>query len=140
MHLPSVTTPIQIRFTDLDQLGHVSNSIYPQYLDMGRIDLYHAIEAELKERDASEMQPINVVARLEIDFLSEIRLEHTVTVETWCEHIGKKSMRLCQEIHTDGNCAARATVVLVGMDPKTRQTMIYPQHWLPAKKSASKNQ
>ena len=101
MKLPIVRTPIMLRFTDIDPLGHVSNSVYPQFLDMGRIDMYHAIEAEIEKLKLTDVQPINVVASLKIDFISEVRLEHEVHVETWCERIGNKSMTLGQEIFTD---------------------------------------
>ena len=30
-------TPIQIRFNDIDQLGHATNSVYQQYFDLGKM-------------------------------------------------------------------------------------------------------
>ena len=33
MQLPKTRTDIQVRFSDLDFLGHVSNSVYAQYFD-----------------------------------------------------------------------------------------------------------
>jgi len=133
MKLPIAKTNIQIRFTDLDQLGHVSNSIYPQYLDMGRIDHYLAVQKEIELNHLSIKQPINVVASLHINYLSEIKLTHTVFVETWCEKIGNKSMTLRQDLFADGQCAARASVVIVGIDPVTRSTVTYPREWEPSK-------
>ncbi len=131
MKLPRVKTDIQIRFTDLDQLGHVSNSMYAQYLDLGRIDLYLAIEKKLKELDLDTNQPLEVVASMKIDYLREIKISHTVHLETWCEKIGNKSMTLCQEVYADNECAAKATVIVVAIDPNTRQTVNYPVDWEP---------
>jgi len=133
MKLPIVKTAIQVRFTDLDQLGHVSNSIYPQYLDMGRIDHYLAVQKEIELNKQSIKQPINVVASLKIDYLSEIKINHSVSVETWCEKIGNKSMTLRQDIFSDDKCAARATVIIVGIDPVTKVTVTYPREWEPSK-------
>lgn len=31
------STPIQIRFNDIDQLGHATNSVYQQYFDLGKM-------------------------------------------------------------------------------------------------------
>lgn len=133
MKLPIVKTAIQVRFTDLDQLGHVSNSIYPQYLDMGRIDHYIAVQKEIEKNQLSIKQPINVVASLHIDYLAEIKITHQVSVETWCEKIGNKSMTLRQDIYADGKCVARANVVIVGIDPATKATIAYPREWEPSR-------
>ena len=32
--------PIQMRFNDVDALGHVNNSMYQQYFDLGRVDYF----------------------------------------------------------------------------------------------------
>ncbi len=39
---PSVT-PIQVRFRDLDPLGHVNNAVYLSYFETARIDCFAAI-------------------------------------------------------------------------------------------------
>lgn len=129
MKLPKVKTDIQVRFTDLDQLGHVSNSVYTQYLDMGRIDLYNAVQKLLKENNSDIVQPINVVVSLKIDYLSEIKIGQSVYLETWCEKIGNTSKQFGQHIYADGKCAAKATVIVVGLDPETRQKVSYPKEW-----------
>jgi len=42
MKLPIVKTSIQVRYSDLDPLGHVSNNIYSQYLELARIEWANA--------------------------------------------------------------------------------------------------
>ena len=131
MKLPRVKTNIQIRFTDLDQLGHVSNSMYAQYLDLGRIDLFLAIEEQLATLNVEEPQPLEVVASMKIDYLREIQISDTVHLETWCEKIGNKSMQLSQHVYANNECAAKATVIVVAIDPETKRTIQYPRDWQP---------
>ena len=100
---------------------------------MGRVDLYLAIEKMLEEHGSEEIQPVNVVASLHIDYLAEITLLHNVTIETWVEKIGNKSMTVGQTLYADGTIAAKVTAVLVGIDPQTKQTISYPKNWEPTK-------
>lgn len=124
MKLPHVSTYIQIRFTDLDPLGHVSNSVYMQYFDMGRIDFFKKIAETSK-------CPSNVVASIHIDMLREIRLGDTVHVETWCSKKGNKSMAVEQHIFANDVCATKATLVLVGFDNTSRASAVLPLDWEP---------
>jgi acyl-CoA thioester hydrolase len=122
MKLPYVKTTIQIRFTDLDIMGHVSNSVYMQYFDMGRVDFF------IKIREAGHC-PSSVVASIHIDMLHEINLLDKVHIETWCSRIGTKSMQVEQHIFANGICATKASLVLVGFDRETRKTLAFPADW-----------
>lgn len=122
MKLPLARTNIQIRFTDLDMMGHVSNSVYMQYFDMGRLDFFTLIAKQ------SEC-PGNVVASVHIDMIKEIFLHDKVYVLTWCKKIGTKSMHVQQDIFANETVATRATLVLVGFDRQSRSTIAFPEHW-----------
>jgi acyl-CoA thioester hydrolase len=122
MKLPFVKTDIQVRFSDLDILGHVSNSVYAQYFDMGRIDWYNIIaEKENPER--------SVVVSIKMDIFDEIKLKDIVHIETWCSEIGNKSFTLTQNIYCNRICVTRASVVSVCVDRDTRQSIPLPGHW-----------
>lgn len=125
MKLPLARTDIQIRFTDLDLVGHVSNSVYMQYFDMGRLDFFTQIAK------TSEC-PGNVVASVTIDMVKEILLHDKVYVLTWCKKIGTKSMTVQQDIYKNAEIATRATLVLVGFDRETRRSIALPSHWEPS--------
>ncbi len=122
--LPGVRTDIQIRFTDLDPLGHVSNSVYAQYFDMGRMDFFSKIMEKTK-------CPANVVASIYIEMIREIRIRDQVYVQTWCSEKGNKSMKVVQYIYANGVCATKGTVILVGYDRKTRKSIPLPENWEP---------
>ncbi|HRE23498.1 MAG TPA: thioesterase, partial [Bacteroidia bacterium] len=36
--MPEIITPIQIRFSDIDWMGHVNNAVYLSYIEKARID------------------------------------------------------------------------------------------------------
>ena len=122
MKLPRVKTNIQIRFSDIDVFGHVSNSVYSQYFDIGRMHFTHELER-------LEKQPPLVVASIKMDMRKEIRYEDKVYVETWVSHIGTKSLTMAQNIFSNDELAAEGVVVMVGFDLETRKAKALPRHW-----------
>lgn len=126
MKLPVTSTDIQIRFTDLDMMGHVSNSVYMQYFDIGRVEFFTQISQQAGEYTA------NVVASIHIELLREIRLSDKVYVKTWCSDIGNKSMKVEQHIFSNDICATKGTLVLVGFDNEKRKSVALPHSWQPS--------
>lgn len=129
MKLPVVTTDIQIRFTDLDPLQHVSNSVYMQYFDMGRMAFFKNI------MEKSGSCPANVVASIHIELLKEIHLTDSVYVKTWCSEKGNKSMKVEQHIFANDVCVTKGSLVLVGFDNRERKTIALPESWQPSQLS-----
>lgn len=126
MKLPKVKTQIQVRYSDIDTYEHVSNSVYMQYFDLGRQDLFRAmIEA------GGEVQT-HVVANVNIDMLQEIKLGDDVWIATWCSKIGNKSLVVEQHIHANNKLVTKASLTLVGFDKHTRKTTSWPDHWQPS--------
>lgn len=122
MKLPVVKTDIQLRFSDLDILGHVSNSVYAQYFDMGRIDWYSLISEQ-------ENPSRSVVVSIKMDMLDEIKLSDKVHIETWCSELGNKSFTLRQNIYANGKCVTTGSVSSVTLDRKTGKSIPIPDHW-----------
>lgn len=121
--LPTIRTPIQIRFSDLDVLGHVSNHIYGQYLELGRVMWFREIPGKT---------PPAVVANINIDYLGEINMDDDVYVLTYCSKVGNKSIQLTQEIYANDRCINRATVVQVGFDAESKQALPLLRGWEPS--------
>ena len=63
-----------------------------------------------------------VIARLAIDFKSELNWPGTAEVGTRVRRIGTSSMTLEQAIYQNGVCAAMAETVIVAMDETTRRS------------------
>jgi acyl-CoA thioester hydrolase len=103
---------IEIRWRDLDGLGHVNNAVYATYLEECRDEW---VDTTLGA--ASDSWDF-VLARVAIDFRRELRLEdEEVLVSCALGRIGNSSITLSEQIRTrDGELAAEAEAVLVARD------------------------
>lgn len=100
----------RVRFRDCDAMGHVNNAVYSTFLEEARIDMLGGL-ADF------------ILARVEIDFRSELRAGEEIEVGTRCSRIGTKSLDLEHEIRADGRVAAEAKSVLVGYDYKLGESV-----------------
>lgn len=103
---------IDIRWRDLDLLGHVNQSVYHELLEEGRAALIVDAGTQLAF----------VLARVELDYVKEVRRDHSpVTVTTRVVEVGNKKIVLESEVlRNSGELAARGTAVLVCWDPALR--------------------
>jgi acyl-CoA thioester hydrolase len=124
MQLQHSRTDIQVRFSDLDLLGHVSNSYYAQYFDLARVTFFRQIAKLIKNP-----VPSYVVASVKMDMLREIRFDDRVVVDTWCSQVGTKSMTIEHVIYANGEKATTCQTVLVGFDRDTRSSTALPTDW-----------
>jgi acyl-CoA thioester hydrolase len=92
-----------VRFRDCDAMGHVNNAVYSTYLEQARIGILGGLE------------PF-ILARVEIDFRSELRAGEPVEVRSRCADLGTKSFRLAHQIWAGDRLVAEAVSVLVGYD------------------------
>lgn len=93
----------RVRFRDCDAMGHVNNAVYSTYLEESRIGVLGGLNSF-------------ILARVEIDFRSELRLGEEVEVRTRCSRIGSKSFDLEHEIAAGDRVVAEARSVLVAYD------------------------
>jgi acyl-CoA thioester hydrolase len=118
--------PIQVRFNDVDMLGHVSNTVYQNYYDAGKL---HYFEEVLPDMDYVKIGVI--AASVKIDYLKPIFMKTRILVETHVTHIGNKSLtmeHLLVEEHTDDILSA-CSVVLVCYDFKDQKSIPFPEEW-----------
>jgi acyl-CoA thioester hydrolase len=93
----------RVRFRDCDAMGHVNNAVYSTYLEESRIGVLGGLNAF-------------ILARVEIDFRSELRMGEEVEVRTRCSRIGSKSFDLEHEIAAGDRVVAEAKSILVAYD------------------------
>ena len=114
----------QVRFRDLDAMGHVNNAVFLTYLESARTGFF--VDAGLVSRP--EDLPI-IVARIEIDFRSPLGLGEPVEVGVRPGRLGRKSFDLEYEVRGTGRVAAEALSVCVGFDYASGATIELPQAW-----------
>jgi len=83
--------PIQIRFKDLDDMGHVNNANHLSYIELARLKYFQEV-FDIKT-DWSKQDGL-ILARVEMDFRKPIFFNDKVFVYTRCSRIGKKSFDL----------------------------------------------
>lgn len=118
--------PIKVRFCDLDAMGHVNNAAYLSYLEEARFAYYN----EVLQINTFNLEFDAVIARIEIDYLEQIRLGDKVEVYTRTGRIGYKSSdveHLIVLVKNDKRIiAARAITKLVSFDYKMNKTIPVP--------------
>lgn len=103
---------IQVRFTDLDVLGHVNNNIYISYFEMARIHYF----AQLLGTDWDWKVNTVVLAKNEVEYIKPVLLHDTPEISVFCDHIGTKSFTLSYELKVNGIIFAKGKSVMVAYD------------------------
>ena len=109
MAAPSLTVPVQVRFADLDPLGHVNHIQYLVFMETARIRFMRAHGVALRGHV--------LVARTECDHRREVpaatqEVEVTVRVES----VGRTSLVVRHDLTDGGELVAVGRVVLVAVD------------------------
>lgn len=120
-------TVIQLRFNDFDALGHVNNSVYFSFYDLGKTAYFQQVLP-----DASISKEVGVViANIQVSFLLPVYPGENVAVETAVVKIGNKSFQLLQQlIDLDTNevkCICHT--VMVCFDVKTKSSCEISDKW-----------
>ncbi|MCU6768978.1 acyl-CoA thioesterase [Barnesiella propionica] len=124
--------PLQLRFNDIDLLGHVNNSVYFTFYDLGKARYFEAVRREHIDWRKADV----VVANVNADFLSPIFSREPVAVRTTVEEIGNKSLRMLQQIVNTqtGEVKSICRTVMVGFDIARGTAAEISEEW---KKSVS---
>jgi Predicted thioesterase len=120
------SSPIQVRFNDVDIMGHVSNTVYLNYYDAGKIEYFDQVLPDL------DYINIGVVdASIKIDYLLPIFMRYKINVETRISVLGHKSFtmeHLLVKCET-GEILSTCSAVIVCFDVKTSKSRVIPEHW-----------
>jgi len=121
------TTPIQLRFNDFDALGHVNNSVYFSFYDLGKTSYFNDVMPDMSVNKKVGV----VIANIQVNFILPVYPQENVAVQTAVTEIGNKSFKLLQQlIDLDTNevkCICQT--VMVGFDAETKTTSIISDKW-----------
>ncbi len=113
-------TPVSLRFSDQDSLGHINNVAYAAYVEQARVAL---IDALLRNRGA---EIDYILANVNIDYRREMHYPGTVDVGGKLIKIGNKSITTGYGLFRDGENVATADSVNVFFDPASGKTVPIP--------------
>ncbi|EPG73530.1 acyl-CoA thioester hydrolase, YbgC/YbaW family [Leptospira fainei serovar Hurstbridge str. BUT 6] len=119
-------TPIQTRWNDLDPFAHVNNSRYVSYLEIGRVDY---CQRKFAVKDIYDVPFL--LARIEIDLLKPVELQHKIEVVTCVSKIGNKSWEFTSIVreHDTNVHFAKAKTIQVSYDHRTKSSIPIPD-WI----------
>jgi acyl-CoA thioester hydrolase len=107
----------KLRYCDTDRQGHVNNAVFATLLETGRVEILYDPEAPLAEAGAAF-----VIARLTVEFVSEIAWPGRVDIGTRVGTIGRSSVTLEQALFQNDRLVAKGETVIVQMNEATRRS------------------
>ncbi len=116
-------TPIQLRFNDIDQMGHVNNAVIMEFFDLGKSEYFTAVGLPPEEGEFTVM-----VVRVEVDFHRQILFHDHIHVTTLVDHFGNKSLAVKQQVvdTTTGEACATCRTVMSGYSRATHRSALIP--------------
>lgn len=117
--MPAYSIPVEVRFNDIDGMGHVNNALYLTYLEHCRMRFFTEVAGSKSERDF----PF-ILAHAALDYKSPIRMNAQPQVKMWTSRIGGKSWDFDYEIKDRKNAVVYATgkTVQVAYDYKLEKS------------------
>ena len=114
---------IQVRFSDIDVMGHVNNAVYLSYFEMTRVHYFRellGLEWDWKSHGI-------LLVRNEIDYIKPILIQHVPEIHMFFEEEGSKSIRLSYEVKVAGEIYTKGVSVMVSYDSLVGKTTIIPE-------------
>lgn len=118
---------IQIRFADIDGLGHVNNVNLQHYFDLGKMEFYTAVMGQKVEPTDESL----ILVSTQTEYFFQTRLYDKVYVETAVEKIGTKSITFTQRLidRRTGCINAQCRTVSVPFDFVKQQSFEVKPQW-----------
>jgi acyl-CoA thioester hydrolase len=115
--------PVQIRFNDVDQYGHMNNSSYFSLYDLAKTSYLRDV---FGNKDWHHIGI--VVANINADFLAPVFFSDDLIIETTVIHLGHKSFTLLQRAvnKASGVLKCQCRTVMVGYDVATKEPVELP--------------
>ena len=109
---------IQVRFDDTDALGHLNNTAFAHYAELGRVHFLRGFDL-----DPSRL----ILARIALDFRRQVTFGQRVRIHTSVDRIGTSSIHMVQTISAEEEVAADVTSVVVHFDYATNSAAPIPE-------------
>jgi len=122
----SFPVKIQVRFADVDIMGHVSNTVYQNYYDTGKTEYFDHIMPDLDYINKGV-----VGASIRLEYLLPIMMKYKILVESRISVLGTKSFTMEHRLVNieTGEVLSTCTAVLVCYDSKACKSMVIYDNW-----------
>ncbi len=115
--------PVQLRFSDVDQFGHVNNSVMFSIYDMAKTEYFKVVLRELLNEDT-----LAVVVNINADFIHPVFYGDHIEILTAVVKIGTKSITVSQQaVNTKtGSVVSTCRTVLVAFSALRNDSIPVP--------------
>ena len=113
---------IQVRFSDLDVLGHVNNAVYLSYFELTRVHYFKILLGENWDWNTNGV----LLVRNELDYRHPVLLHDQPEVIMHTAHIGEKSFVLGYELSVNNVIYTLGKSTLVSVDSQAKKTTAIP--------------
>ncbi len=114
---------IQIRFADIDIMGHVNNAVYFSYFEITRMHYFK----HMLDREWDWNKDGIILLKNEIEYKRPVLLTDSPKIRMKVDHIGNKSFTLSYELTVDGNICCIGKSILVGYDNSNQRAISIPE-------------
>ena len=125
---------IHVRFSDLDVLGNVNNTIYLSYFEIARVHYF----GQLLGTDWDWKKDGVILVKNEVEYIKPVFLHHEPFVHLFVQEIGTKSYKLSYELHVNDELYTKGASVLVCFDSIKNETIPIPERMLEGLKKLKK--
>lgn len=121
------STPVQIRFNDIDIMAHVNNSVYQNFFDLARTYYFQQV---FDEKIDWKKQAL-VLAKITIEYLKPTFLEEKIEVQSKIHTIGNKSLQMIQQVvnYETKEVKAINNAVLVSFGVQQNMAIPLAENW-----------
>lgn len=121
---------LQTRFNDADMLGHLNNTVYLAFMDLGKTRYFTDVMGGNVDWHHIDI----VVVHIECDYFAPTFIDEPLAVATTVVSVGVHSFTLEQRIYNTatGQIKCVGTTVMAGFDPATSTTLPINPAWTAA--------
>jgi acyl-CoA thioester hydrolase len=115
---------VQIRWGDMDAMGHVNNAVYFRYIEQARIEWFFSMDVATTPATDGP-----VVINANCTFLRQLKFPGDLEIRTFIGTIGRSSFETMQEIRRvddPDTLIAEGGAKVVWVDPQTGKSMSLP--------------
>ena len=126
--LKKISTHIEVRFRDVDSMGHVNNAVFLTYFEEGRKAFLSEVLGIVDPAD----YPF-ILARIDCDFLKPVRLGNSLILLIWIGEIGERSFAFKYQLADAKDVSltyGKGESVMVYFDYRINKTMPIPGDFL----------
>ena len=113
---------IQIRFADIDSMGHVNNAVYLSYFEFTRVYYFNKLLGKNWDWETKGI----ILAHTELSFIKPIELNDRAFIEMTIGNIGNKSFTFHYTVCVDGQITTKGSSTLVAFNTKLQQSISIP--------------